>query len=320
MPDDGSGGDPDGGPGSSPDSGPSDDTTTGAPDDSSGNPPSVCGDGIIEGDEECDDGDANGAGKACLANCTHNVCGDGDVGPNEQCDDGRENGSGKACLADCVLNVCGDGDVGPGEACDDGEGNELAAEACAPDCSTVIETKIIRLSATINHGSFGNNKITFVDSKCDVGYKAMFAIPGVRVATSVANQSVGAVDWVLQPYTAYTRADGTLIWVTDDVPLLGVRNGASEPLENPIAVPCTGEFCSLIGTRYLITGLQQNWITPPPQNCNGWASSSTGVNTTLGDRLSATQFLSNNTTTDCEFTPPDCTIACAGATVYCVEQ
>ena len=49
-------------------------------------------------------------------------CGNGQVEGNEQCDDGADNGPGKACNVQCLNNICGDGDVGPDEACDDGNG------------------------------------------------------------------------------------------------------------------------------------------------------------------------------------------------------
>jgi len=49
------------------------DTTTGTT-----GPAPVCGDGILEGGEACDDGAANGPGQACKADCTLNVCGDAD--------------------------------------------------------------------------------------------------------------------------------------------------------------------------------------------------------------------------------------------------
>gem|GEM_PF-2035827 len=76
-----------------------DDTAT------SGEPPSpVCGDGVIEGDEACDDGDDNGSYDHCAADCSGAgpYCGDGNTDAGvEQCDDGDAiNGNG--CNTDCV--------------------------------------------------------------------------------------------------------------------------------------------------------------------------------------------------------------------------
>ena len=49
-----------------------------------------CGNGIVEGDEQCDDGNRNDA-DACRNDCTNAVCGDGVVATSlgEECDDGN---------------------------------------------------------------------------------------------------------------------------------------------------------------------------------------------------------------------------------------
>ncbi|HEY0255430.1 MAG TPA: Ig-like domain-containing protein, partial [Kofleriaceae bacterium] len=56
----------------------------------------TCGDGIVQGAEQCDDGNKNNA-DACLNNCMTATCGDGVVGPGEECDDGNQSNS-DACL------------------------------------------------------------------------------------------------------------------------------------------------------------------------------------------------------------------------------
>ncbi len=65
------------------------------------NPDAVCGDGTINGAEQCDNGGANGAAPdACRANCRRASCGDGVVDSGEECDDGN-NADGDACPATC---------------------------------------------------------------------------------------------------------------------------------------------------------------------------------------------------------------------------
>lgn len=64
----------------------------------------ICGDGVIEGDEACDDGPSNHLGGACRPGCVLNVCGDGDLGPAEACDDGVDNGPDDACSSSCTIN------------------------------------------------------------------------------------------------------------------------------------------------------------------------------------------------------------------------
>ena len=65
----------------------------------------VCGNGMIEGDEVCDDGINDGSYGGCLPGCTEvgPHCGDGLEQPEEDCDDGDEiNGNG--CNVDCVVS------------------------------------------------------------------------------------------------------------------------------------------------------------------------------------------------------------------------
>ena len=112
-------------------------TEPGNPNDESSSgalPEPFCGDGDQGPDEECDDGNGNGPGQVCNADCKLNVCGDGDQGPDEACDNGTENSNTGACKLDCQPATCGDGLVGPGEACDDG--NQTKRDGCELDCTT----------------------------------------------------------------------------------------------------------------------------------------------------------------------------------------
>lgn len=77
----------------------------------------ACGDGVVQGQEECDDGNTNNF-DACTNMCTQARCGDGVVQPGESCDDGNEIPD-DACTNNCTEPTCGDGIVQAGEACDD---------------------------------------------------------------------------------------------------------------------------------------------------------------------------------------------------------
>ncbi len=118
-----------------------------------------CGDGNLDLDEACDDGNADG-GDGCSADCsmiepghacgnpgdpcvvTH-VCGNGIIEDNEGCDD-HNTADGDGCHSDCTLEAgwkcevagirctaaeCGDGIIAGFEECDDGN-------ASTPGCST----------------------------------------------------------------------------------------------------------------------------------------------------------------------------------------
>jgi cysteine-rich repeat protein len=56
-----------------------------------------CGNGVVEGEEQCDDGNDD-EGDGCTAQCSLSGCGDGQRDPEEQCDLGPENGDRPALL------------------------------------------------------------------------------------------------------------------------------------------------------------------------------------------------------------------------------
>jgi cysteine-rich repeat protein len=95
-------------------------------------PPAVCGNGTVEGTEDCDDGNALNT-DACLDDCTVASCGDGFVRAGfEECDDANAVNT-DACLNTCVSATCGDGVVRAGvEECDDANG--LDTDACLNTC------------------------------------------------------------------------------------------------------------------------------------------------------------------------------------------
>ncbi len=83
----------------------------------------VCGDLVVENDEECDAGAANGDDAACTSSCKHAVCGDGLVRDGvEACDDGVNDGFYGGCAVGCMAlaSHCGDLLIDPvaGEECD----------------------------------------------------------------------------------------------------------------------------------------------------------------------------------------------------------
>jgi cysteine-rich repeat protein len=90
----------------------------------------VCGNGILEGSEECDDGN-NDDGDGCTSDCLPEDCGDGVVVAVEECDDG---GDSADCDGDCTIVECGDyyANDAAGEECDSGG---LDEEYCDADCT-----------------------------------------------------------------------------------------------------------------------------------------------------------------------------------------
>ena len=95
--------------------------------------PAICGNGKLDPDEACDDGNAAST-DACVVACVFARCGDGFVEAGiEACDDGNTVAS-DACTNNCALPTCGDGIVQAGEDCDDG--NQDDTDACTSRCLT----------------------------------------------------------------------------------------------------------------------------------------------------------------------------------------
>ena len=96
--------------------------------------PLGCGDGLLYGAEDCDDGnlvDNDG----CSDECKIERCGDGVTQTREGCDDGNTV-SGDGCTDACVAEYCGDGVTqhGLSEQCDDG--NAVSNDGCSATCQT----------------------------------------------------------------------------------------------------------------------------------------------------------------------------------------
>ncbi len=90
-----------------------------------------CGNGIVEGTEQCDDGNTvNDDG--CDMNCKLTACGNALVTSGEDCDDGNTT-DGDGCDSNCKATACGNGVVTAGEGCDDG--NLTDGDGCDSNCT-----------------------------------------------------------------------------------------------------------------------------------------------------------------------------------------
>jgi fibro-slime domain-containing protein len=88
-----------------------------------------CGDGIVAGDEVCDDGKNDGSYGSCAPDCKSRgpYCGDSQItSPQETCDNGVNGATGYGnntpqCAPNCqIAPYCGDGVISNGEQCDSG--------------------------------------------------------------------------------------------------------------------------------------------------------------------------------------------------------
>lgn len=237
------------------------------------------------------------------------LCGDGVIDADEECDDGDANSWSGACLGDCTVAFCGDGQIQDGvESCDDGDANnELAVGACAPDCSRVIASKTITVAElSVKGGDLGEHPVKFADAHCESNALAMFVYPGGRQATTIPMHDIGAVDWVIQPFTAYENADGELLWITGPVPLLGVRYGQ----QHPLLAAVESSTNTTAQARRMITGIVDGWVTASDDTCAGWQSTAAGYEAQVGRPDQPDSLLDTGVLAACD----------EQFAVYCVEQ
>ncbi|HVK69695.1 MAG TPA: FG-GAP-like repeat-containing protein, partial [Polyangium sp.] len=170
-----------------------------------------CGDGDLEGEEECDDGNFFG-GDGCNSACKLEFCGDGFTNDSgqEQCDDGN-NEDGDGCSALCVYETCGDGilHTGIGEACDDG--NTLGGDGCRSNCTLEVcgdgildPTEACDDGNAVNNDGCGNDcksdgchdGVTNPDERCYTSFSAFPGPPDVTIVGKGDLDGDGRVDVV----------------------------------------------------------------------------------------------------------------------------
>ncbi len=92
-----------------------------------------------DADEACDDGNANER-DGCTWMCTIAVCGNGTIEGSEECDIGEQNSDTmpNRCRTVCRKANCGDGVVDADEECDDA--NDEEADGCLRTCKLKCPT------------------------------------------------------------------------------------------------------------------------------------------------------------------------------------
>jgi len=119
-----------------------------------------CGDGVLwAGVEECD-GSAN-----CSSTCRLQVCGNGIIDPGEQCDDSNLvngdgcSGTGHPLLTACKFEYCGDKLKGASEPCDytDSTFGPSGNGSCNRDCTTAVcgDGKLSPFAPSLEECDFG---------------------------------------------------------------------------------------------------------------------------------------------------------------------
>lgn len=176
-------------------------------------PPPDCGDGTVDNDEECDDGN-NTSGDGCSAACTNEgtpaaECGDGTVDEGEECDDGN-NMNGDGCSTTCIIDdapteECGDETVDTGEECDDG--NNMSGDGCSATCSneTVENAEI----CDDEEDNDGDDDIDCDDADCEADSACEVTDPCENVTCDMAPLAACDGDTLTSYASSGTCTDGT---------------------------------------------------------------------------------------------------------------
>lgn len=255
-------------------------TSTSSSDSDSDNEPK-CGNGVVEGDEECDEPPLSETG-ACLPGCKLNVCGDGFVhGDVEDCDLGPQNGQyGTMCTELCETGgeFCGDEVVQPNyEDCEPGDIHDefdIECQACAWGPYRVVFVSSLRFDGAMNNELLDNdNKVGLkrADLHCQqLAEEAM--LEGTFYAWLSDNSGIenhsNAADRIGGPDTSESfrmRNGGVVATSWEDL----VANGPSKPIVKTEYGVDIEEIPSGVWSNTKKSGL-----TLGSKDCEGWTADS----------------------------------------------
>jgi cysteine-rich repeat protein len=257
--------------------------------------PGVCGDGTIDPDEACDDGDKNGAQGPCTPVCQLNVCGDGYDAASELCDDNNLD-DGDGCTATCVPEVCGDNIVAaPTETCDRGVSGTDGCVDCQLTYLRVFTTDAL-LSGDLMGFTLADDICAEEATKAGLGgtFRAWLSTPKT---TPTLRFTASALP--------YRRTDGTmlaanlesLLTTGPQLPLGVTADG--KPLVSD-AVNCD----NYVWTGTIASGLASEFT------CDGFVTASLNVTGTVGNFNAVTEKWTSA-----------CPVPCDSlARLYCFEQ
>ena len=213
-----------------------------------------------------------------LAADTPEYCGDGMVMGTEECDLGTSMNTGAygGCTSTCKRGPsCGDGMVNGPEICDNGSNNALKLNACNPECSGTVGTRLLKVTPPV---SSAFTTVAGADDICATNFGSSYRAVVVDGYNRGANASpdhapTGAkqVNWVLKKYTLYRNDGNQDVFLTDGAALLGIRAGVHVDLINSIYGYSGGDKLDAW------SGADRNWNLY--DSCNGWSGAQEGEQT-----------------------------------------
>lgn len=208
----------------------------------------LCGNGVIDAGEECDDGNRND-NDACTNACAKARCGDKITETGvEECDDGN-NTETDGCTPLCKLARCGDGivqtDPAGIEQCDDGPDNGRPGDVCDANCQFVqvacSPSGALTAAVTLIPQKDGSTP-PFAGLQVTLGYPKGLSFPGSG-ALSVDDPADPATRIALFDLNLY---QGLVFFFDTDVPvppnsLAAILATVAASSETPISAPVAFE-------------------------------------------------------------------------------
>jgi len=247
-----------------------------------------CGDGEVEGEEECDAGAENGGYQKCTLDCAlpASFCGDGAVTAPEACDDGDADDH-DGCSG-CQVGSCGDGVVGDGEACDNGSrGGGLDVDGCPSKCGPEYLMVFVSKGTTTGkieamRGAQALKGLEAADQRCQAEAHAAGLAGTYRAwlssATTAAASRVAPKEKT-KPYFLTNAVDPNNGWSESWTALIG-------PID-PMKPERVNQALSIAADKSLVGGLAWTNTSETGEtlanHCADWTSTSSQILGGVGD-------------------------------------
>lgn len=273
----------------------------------------VCGDGVVVGDEACDNGTNQDAAYSATAPAP-DACGPGCIAV-EYCGDAAQNGpepcdaggtQAADCEADCRIPVCGDGTVNElaGESCDDS--NIADGDGCSAEC--MPERRVFATSAVFEGDlrfDIDNpdllSGIALADARCNALAVAAGLPPTFKAWLS---------DSEMSPATRFdTSFTGLYRLVSPGFPVIatGWQDLTDGTLAHAIDADETGTQILLQQT--VVTNTAPDGSSASDQHCSGWTQKDL-TSTTIGQ----------SSASDSTWTSAASSLCADSRRIYCFED